>query len=234
MRTVPAVSAAAALLLAGMVAGAPVASASNGSDGETPYEVTAEGLTLPQGSTFTDGGHVNVRFTADGAAGSANIHFESQNGQASGAYIGESYLPWSELIDAEAYCVTWVQVGGFDEHFGEGGQEPVCTQGEEPGEPTPSPSVPAPEPSASEEGPTPVPSTEGEPSPEPSGEPEPSGSAPAEAAPTPTPSGSAAAEAPEGELAATGATVGAAALLAVLLAAGGAAIVLLSRRAKQN
>lgn len=224
MRIAPAATAATSLLLIGSVLLAPAATATGGSDAATPYDVSSHGLTLPDGATFADGGHVNIRFTTpDGTEDSASIHFESQNDQASGEFVGERYLPWSQLIDADGYCVTWVQVGGYDEHFGEGGQKPVCSDSEPPQEPTPSdePVVPSQEPTEPSEDVTPSPAAE------------PTEAADDSASPSPS-AGADVAGADDGQLAATGATVGAAALFAALLAAGGAAIIVLTRRARQN
>ncbi len=102
-----------------------------GSDSPTPYVVGADGLTLPAGTTFPDNGHVNIRYTMPGSDAelAAGVHFESLNDQPSGQFVGQSFLPWSYLIEADEYCITWVQVADFNEHFGEGGQEPVCTDG---------------------------------------------------------------------------------------------------------
>ncbi|WP_430868323.1 hypothetical protein [Demequina aurantiaca] len=112
-----------AVLTAGMVAFAAVpAEAAGGSDDPTPYTVTASGITLPAGTSFPDNGHVNIKTTA----GDKSIHFESQNNQPSGTWIGESFLPWSAFGLTGEFCVTWVQIADFKEHFGEGGQEPVC------------------------------------------------------------------------------------------------------------
>jgi hypothetical protein len=82
-----------------------------GSDSQTPYTVTAEGVTLPAGTTFSDGGHVNWRTNR----GSYGIHFESLNNQPSGVYIGQSFLPFN-LAPGE--CVVWVQVWLYEEHYG--------------------------------------------------------------------------------------------------------------------
>ncbi|WP_425837047.1 hypothetical protein [Microbacterium sp. PA5] len=130
-----------------------------GSDDPTPYTVAEDGITLPVGVTFPDGGHVNMR-TLDGAG--YGIHFEALNNQPSGVYIGTSFLPWSALgLDPATVCVAWVQMSMFNEHHGEGGQTPVgrgCAP-----EPTPTPTVtatPTPTPSASE---TPRPTPTGTP-----------------------------------------------------------------------
>ncbi|MFE9232070.1 hypothetical protein [Cellulosimicrobium funkei] len=120
----------AALILA--LSAAPAAA--GGSDDPVPYRVEPDGLYLPVPDAFPDGGHVNIRYTVGGQERSAGVHFESLNNQPSGKFVGSSFLPWSYLIDAPDYCITWVQVGQYNEHFGEGGQDPVCTT--EPATPT--------------------------------------------------------------------------------------------------
>ncbi|RPF20422.1 hypothetical protein [Myceligenerans xiligouense] len=185
--------------------------AASGSDGQVPYEVTAEGLTLPDGATFPDGGHVNIKYTVDGAESSAGIHFETLNDQPSGQYVGASFLPWAELIDATSYCVTWVQVSEYDQHFGEGGQQPVCT-GDEPG-PTPTT-----EPTPAD----PTPSAEPTPSATPGG----ATGAPSESPGTPTEG--------DAELAATGSMAGPVTAFAALLIAAGVTLVVLGRKTKRR
>ncbi|MFE5293204.1 LPXTG cell wall anchor domain-containing protein [Isoptericola sp. NPDC056618] len=143
MRHATVTATAAALLL---ISAGPAAA--GGSDDEPPYQVTADGLTLPAGDAFRDGGHVNIRYTTPEAGEQgAGIHFETLNQRPSGAYVGKQFLPWSALlgeVPAEL-CITWVQVEGYNEHFGEGGQEPVCapTTGAVP-EPSGSPEASAP------------------------------------------------------------------------------------------
>jgi hypothetical protein len=121
-----------------------------GSGSQMPYTVTKEGVTLPAGTTFPDSGHVNWRTDR----GSYGIHFESANGQPSGVYIGQSFLPF-DLADGE--CVVWVQVSLYDEHYGEGGQQPICNETETPSS-TPSPVATEPVPTTSEPVPSPTPS----------------------------------------------------------------------------
>jgi hypothetical protein len=108
-----------------------------GSDPQAPYTVTKEGVTLPAGTTFPAGGHVNWRTDR----GSYGIHFESLNNQPSGVYIGKSFLPFNLAVGE---CVEWVQVSLYNEHYGEGGQPPICNGG------TPSTTEPSPSPSPSE------------------------------------------------------------------------------------
>ena len=95
-----------------------------GSDSPTPYEVTESGITLPEGVTFQEHGHVNVR-TESGAG--RNIHFDQFS-----EWVGASFIPWSAFNIQAPECVAWVQVHGFNEHFGEGGQSPVCLTSPEP------------------------------------------------------------------------------------------------------
>lgn len=97
-----------------------------GSDDPTPYTVTAEGITLPAGVTFPDGGHVNIQSTQ----GDRGIHFESLNWPADHPkkyYIGKSFIPWSAFGLSGDFCVSWVQISMYNQHYGEGGQPPVCS-----------------------------------------------------------------------------------------------------------
>lgn len=103
-----------------------------GSDSPTPYTVDANGVTLPTGDTFPDGGHVNIKYTVNGGpVQEKGIHFESLNNQPSGQWIGKSNLPWSAFELSGQFCVTWVQVSLYNEHFGEGGQQPFCAGDDE-------------------------------------------------------------------------------------------------------
>lgn len=117
----------AALFLA-MAAFAGPAVANGGSDGTTPYTVNGSGVTLPAGDTFKANGHVNIKYTAPGQQGekSKGIHFDPNNNQPGGVWIGKSNIPWSGFGLSGNFCVTWVQVDGYNQHFGEGGQEPFC------------------------------------------------------------------------------------------------------------
>lgn len=90
-----------------------------GSDSPTPYTVTADGVTLPEGTVFPAHGHVNYRTTER----SGGVHFDPNNNQPGGAYIGVGFFP---IALAPGECLVWVQVSLYDEHFGEGGQPPVC------------------------------------------------------------------------------------------------------------
>lgn len=105
----------------------------------TDYTVNEDGVYLPEGTTFVDGGHVNVHTTTN----SYGIHFEALNNQPSGEWIGQNFLPWSAFgIDVDTDCVTWVQVAEFNYHYGENGEAGIGAC-EEP-TPTPSPTLECP------------------------------------------------------------------------------------------
>lgn len=89
------------------------------------YIVTPSGVQLPDGQTFQAHGHINIKITtADGQyIRDAGIHFDPNNGQPGGQFIGQSFYPVN-LADGE--CIGWVQVHGFNYHFGESGEEPIC------------------------------------------------------------------------------------------------------------
>ncbi|WP_435737587.1 LPXTG cell wall anchor domain-containing protein [Cellulosimicrobium sp. PMB13] len=116
-----------ALVLAGPAATA----VAGGSDAPTPYTVTAAGVTLPAGTVFRESNHVNYRVTALDGTGETGLglHFDPNVGHPGRVYIGSSTFDFYQAAQAfpEGYCVTWVQVDGFDEHYGEGGQAPLCT-----------------------------------------------------------------------------------------------------------
>lgn len=140
------------------------------SDDPTPYTLTADGIQLPPGTTFPAHGHVNVRWEGGGHAG---VHFDPNNGQPGGVWIGQSLIPWSAFGIPADSCITWVQLSMYSEHYGEGGQEPFCLGKEEPW-PT-EPSSP-PEPTSPEPSPTPTPTWDPTPTPsesEPSSSPSP-------------------------------------------------------------
>ena len=157
-----------------------------GSDDPTPYTVDRAGITLPAGRVFQDNGHVNIRW--DG--GAKGLHFEAKcatrtdaecagDRHAAAQFIGKSFLPWSAFGLTDE-CVTWVQISDFNEHYGEGGQPPVCLVEETP---CPSPTAPTSEPSK-----TPEPTSTPSPSISPSSEPTPSVEPTSEPSETPTPS----------------------------------------------
>ncbi|MBO9569811.1 MAG: LPXTG cell wall anchor domain-containing protein [Cellulomonas iranensis] len=149
--TAPAAAAAAALTLVGAAT-----SASAGSDAPTPYRVTPSGLELPAGDVFEVHGHVNVVYTTAAGRASRNVHVEGP-GTPYADLAGTSTLTWDRAgLPADA-CVTWVQVAGYDEHHGEGGQAPVCRTAVAPppvAPPVTPPSTPAPPPTV-----TPPPAT---------------------------------------------------------------------------
>jgi hypothetical protein len=186
------------ILLLGGIAFATVARAA--SHDPTPYTVTPAGITFPE--PLASHGHVNVRLV-DGS--SYGLHLDPNNGHPGAAWIGATFLPWSAL-GITGGCVAWVQWSGADEHFGEGGQQPVCLDDETE---TPCPTAtPSPEPTTS---PTPsasprvVPPPTGEPSTTPtvtpttptSADPTPSPSTPPVPTPTPTSTGPSASPSPE-------------------------------------
>jgi len=142
-----------------------------GSDSPTPYTVDQSGITLPAGQALEDNGHINVRTES----GTVNLHAESkciqrEDAECAGVrheqaqFIGQSFIPWSAFGLVAPFCVEWVQWSGAPEHFGEGGQAPVCV-----GAPTPEPTPPeSPTPT---ESPTPGPTDSPEPTPTPTPEP---------------------------------------------------------------
>lgn len=107
--------------------GAPSAQA-NGSDSPPPYDVTQYGVTLPDGATFQAHGHVNVKYTdyEGGNPRSAGIHFDPNNGHPGGQWIGEQFIPWSAFGLSNDFCISWVQVHGYNQHWGEGKQKELC------------------------------------------------------------------------------------------------------------
>ncbi|UJP40055.1 hypothetical protein [Cellulomonas palmilytica] len=119
-----------------------------GSDDPVPYSVTVDGLTLAPGDTFANHDHVNVTYTHRGRTGSANLHIEGT--RSTGGLIGKNAVRWDTVGIPENSCITWVQVSKYNEHYGEGGQKPVCSTT---CRPTPNPTYP-PQPSPS---PTPTP-----------------------------------------------------------------------------
>ena len=134
IKRIGALAAAVALSIGGLTISASAAQAA-GSDSPTPYTVTATGVQLPEGDTFRANGHINWRTTL----GSGGMHFDPNNGHPGGAFIGQSFFP---ITLAPGECITWVQISHYNEHFGEGGQAPVCAPDEEqppvkPGKPDP-------------------------------------------------------------------------------------------------
>lgn len=136
------------------VAGPAVALGSPGtSDGPIPYSLTTTSLTLSSGHTFnssspTNDGNVKYiplsqyvagqSYTSQGSNWTVvniNFHIE-QNAGFGASMIGKSVLPFDSAasggafrgtLPSSGYCIVWVQVDGYNEHFGEGGQAPLCT-----------------------------------------------------------------------------------------------------------
>ncbi|MFC8193506.1 hypothetical protein ACFUMH_17770, partial [Cellulomonas sp. NPDC057328] len=132
VRTTALTLAASAALLTATATGAAA-----GSDAPTPYRVTGAGLELPAGHVLGEHAHLNVLWTSPAGGGATNVHVEGA-GTPWHDLLGAASVTWDRLgLPADA-CVRWVQVAGFDEHFGEGGQAPVCRT------PSPAPAVPAP------------------------------------------------------------------------------------------
>lgn len=160
----------AALVAASIGVSAPSAHA-NVSDAPTPYSVGLDGITLPSGDTFQAHGHVNIRTSTGQGYG---VHFDPNNNHPGGAWIGQGFIPWSAFgLDPDTVCVSWVQISHYNQHFGEGGQDPVgkgCVPTPTP-DPSPDP-VPTPEPTP-DPTPTPEPSPTPDPSPTPTPEPSP-------------------------------------------------------------
>jgi hypothetical protein len=141
----------AAGVIIGLVAVAVFFTASSAAHAEeVPFVVSAEGVTLPAGQTFPDGGHVNIQASQS----HTDLHFEAKciarvDAECAGAlhdaaqYIGTSFIPWSAFGLTGEFCVPWVQVAGIDKHFGDAGETPICTGG------TPSTTEPSPSPSPS-------------------------------------------------------------------------------------
>jgi len=107
---------------------------SGGSDAPTPYTVDPTGITLPAGVTFPDNGHVNIRTSA---GVTLNLHFESKcinrtdaecagPRHAAAQFIGASFIPWTAFGLSPTDCVAWTQLSDYPEHYGEGGQPPIC------------------------------------------------------------------------------------------------------------
>jgi hypothetical protein len=140
------------VLAIGMAVAGVTTAVAAGSDSPVPYTVGATSLTLPSGTTFSSGGvnDGNVKYIplADYVEGqtyrnapstwhvtSINFHLEGKTGYGK-ALEKQSVLPFDSVgsdgafrgtLPSTGYCIVWVQVHGFNEHFGEGGQDPVCT-----------------------------------------------------------------------------------------------------------
>jgi hypothetical protein len=101
------------------------AALAHGSDAPTPYRVTSTAIELPTGRVLGDNAHVNVHYTFHGVQGSASLATEIA-GKPDHDLASAHEVAWSRIGVPDGAYVTWVQVSGFDEHFGEGGQKPVC------------------------------------------------------------------------------------------------------------
>lgn len=115
------------------------------SDSPVIYDISPEGITLPDGYSFHAHGHINYKVvTLDGTyLRTENMHFDPNNGHPGGVYIGQTFFPFNL---AEGECVSWVQLGHNkielnNPHFGEGGQEPVCKDKTQPEPPILNPPV---------------------------------------------------------------------------------------------
>ncbi len=174
---------AAALTLAASAAllAATATGAAAGSDAPTPYRVTGAGLELPAGHALAEHAHLNVLWTSATGAGATNVHLEGP-GTRWHDLVGAGSVTWDRLGLPTDACVRWVQVAGFDEHFGEGGQAPVCRTAA-PAPAVPAPAAPAPQPAVP--APTPAPAA-----------PAPAAPPADAAAPTPTPTTAAPAATP--------------------------------------
>lgn len=184
-----------ALTTAGLLTAS--AATAGGSDDPTPYQVTPTGIVLPAGTTFARDGHVNVRYTSASGGGSVNMHLSGPNGTWHDVE-GAGSVTWARLgLPADA-CITWVQIHGYNEHFGEGGQSPVCRGGVPTPPPTPTPTptdtvtpAPTPTPTPTDVPVAPVPEPTSTPTPTPT--PEDGSESPA---PTPAPQGGSATPTP--------------------------------------
>ncbi|MDM7854604.1 hypothetical protein [Cellulomonas alba] len=131
-----------------LVPAAASAAHAHGSDDPTPYRVTSSGIELPAGATLGDDADVNVRWTRANVTHAASLH-TGHAGDSGHRWASAHTVTWAELGVPTGACVTWVQVSGYDEHFGEGGQKPVsvtqppndCPRGTPTGSPTPPPSA---------------------------------------------------------------------------------------------
>lgn len=102
---------------------------------DQPYRVTVDGIELSE--TLGEGEEVNVK--ADQGDRGINTEIEGKPYN----YLGDVlFIPWDNLgYDTASLCVSWVQVNGYNYHFGESGEEPIgygCGSS-----PDPSPTGPA-------------------------------------------------------------------------------------------
>lgn len=103
---------------------------------DLPFTVTSQGVTADLGRAVVDGDDMNVRITNGTETVTLNYHVEGNN-QYGQKFRGQQ--PWVTSITDHPkfpgwanYCVTWVQVHGFDYHYGEnnvGRQGNIDTRG---------------------------------------------------------------------------------------------------------
>ncbi len=142
-----------AILAIGLaLTGVTTAANATGSGDAVPYTVTTTSLTLPSPAVFSAAvnNDANIKYiplsqyTAGQTYSSMpstwtpttiNIHLEGKDGYGL-AVEGKSTVPFDNALSGGAfrgtlpstgYCIVWVQVGNYNEHFGEGGQAPLCT-----------------------------------------------------------------------------------------------------------
>jgi len=106
-----------------------------GSDGCTPYTVTYSGLTYTDGTKIQNNGDINMGYITCSSYKPGQLYTSNPGwsvkqydthfvtGGTSGSYIGKSSFPWNL---AAGYCIVWVQSSTCNQHYGEGGQLPVC------------------------------------------------------------------------------------------------------------
>lgn len=141
------------LSLVGIAGSASALGQAGTSDGPIPYSLTTTALTLSPGHIFTSSSPTNdgnikyiplsqylagQSYTNPGSSWTVlniNFHIE-QNAGFGASMIGKSVLPFDSsasggafrgTLPTSGYCIVWVQVDGYNEHFGEGGQAPLCT-----------------------------------------------------------------------------------------------------------
>lgn len=113
-----------------------------GSQDPTPYTIDPTGITLPAGRTFDYHDVQDANFTTT-TGHTINLHFEEGR---SHALAGTNSIAWTQLGFQPGECISWVQLHGFNEHFGAGGQDPACipTPQPEPSIDTTTPAEPTP------------------------------------------------------------------------------------------
>ena len=176
-----------ATALAGLTLTVGATAAAATSDAPTPYRVTPTGIELPAGHVLDVHAHVNVAYTTARGSGLRNVHVEGP-GTTFADLAGAGAVTWERIGLPKDACITWVQVAGFDEHFGEGGQEAVCREAAPKPAPAPRPAPPV----AAAPGPAPAPTDAPAPAPA-----APTPAAPAPAAPAPAAPAEDVAPAPE-------------------------------------